>query len=50
MSVDFLNLPEVGIHGNAHMFFVEMNNLEIAAEVEAWIRTNVSVRPSFNWL
>ena len=42
VSVDFLYLPNVGIHGNAHMFFVEKNNLEIAAEVEAWIRSNVT--------
>lgn len=41
VSVDFLDLPKCGIHGNAHMFFVEMNNLEIAAKVEAWIKSSI---------
>ena len=38
-KVDFLDLPTVGIHGNAHLMFLEKNNLEIAAKVEEWIYT-----------
>lgn len=41
VSVDFLELSKVGIHGNAHMFFVEKNNLEIVAKVGAWIKSKV---------
>ena len=41
VSVDFLELSKVGIRGNAHMFFVEKNNLEIAAKVGAWIKSKV---------
>ena len=37
VDVDFLDLPKEGIHGNAHLMFMEKNNLEIAAKVESWI-------------
>ena len=37
VSVDFLDLPKAGIHGNAHFFFLEMDSLEIAARIEEWI-------------
>ena len=39
VTVDFLELSQCGIHGNAHMLFMEKNNLDIAAKIEAWIRT-----------
>ena len=39
--VDFLDLPTFGIHGNAHFMFLEKNNIEIAAAVEAWIRSKL---------
>jgi len=41
VPTDFLDLPQAGIHGNAHFLFMEKNNLEIAARVEQWL-TNVS--------
>ena len=41
VMVDFFNLSQSGIHGNAHFVFLERNNLAIAAEVEHWIRTKV---------
>ncbi|KAL8825380.1 MAG: hypothetical protein Q9191_004453 [Dirinaria sp. TL-2023a] len=41
VMVDFLNLPAFGIHGNAHFLFLEKNNIEIAAAVEAWIRSKL---------
>ena len=41
VSVDFLNLPNVGIHGNAHFVFLEKNNLVIAARVEEWIQRKI---------
>lgn len=31
------DLPQMGIHGNSHFLFQEMNNKEIAALVEEWI-------------
>lgn len=31
------DLPKMGIHGNSHFLFQEMNNKEIAALVEEWI-------------
>ncbi|KAJ7499332.1 hypothetical protein FB451DRAFT_34546 [Mycena latifolia] len=33
VSVEHIGLGDVGIHGNAHMFFMEKNNLEIADKV-----------------
>ncbi|KAF8897146.1 Alpha/Beta hydrolase protein [Infundibulicybe gibba] len=38
VSVEHIHLGDVGIHGNGHMMFMEMNNLEIADQVvEKWI-------------
>jgi len=31
-------LPEMGIHGNSHFLFQEMNNIEIADLVETWLK------------
>lgn len=31
-------LPEIGIHGNTHIPFADLNNLEIADHLEAWLR------------
>jgi len=36
-----LYLASVGLHGNGHMEMLEMNNLEIAAFYEKWLRQNV---------
>jgi pimeloyl-ACP methyl ester carboxylesterase len=43
MNVDYLDLPEVGIKGNAHFSFMEKNNLQISPVVNAWIEKVVSV-------
>ncbi|KAF8654288.1 hypothetical protein AX16_003548 [Volvariella volvacea WC 439] len=37
--LDFLKLEDVGIRGNGHMFFMELNGLEIAEEVGRWMET-----------
>jgi len=37
MDVDYLDLPKIGIKGNAHFSFMEKNNLQISPVVEAWI-------------
>nr|GAT46213.1 predicted protein [Mycena chlorophos] len=38
VSVDHVSLPDVGIHGNAHMFFMEKNNIQIVEQVvQPWI-------------
>jgi pimeloyl-ACP methyl ester carboxylesterase len=41
---DYVNLKDVGIHGNAHMIMVEKNALEIAAFVASWLEDNVEKR------
>lgn len=41
VNVDFLDLPEAGIHGNAHFLFLEKNNLVIATRIEEWIRSKI---------
>lgn len=41
VGVEHINLGEAGIHGNAHMMFMEKNNIEIAEMLESWIaKTN----------
>jgi pimeloyl-ACP methyl ester carboxylesterase len=41
VEVEHINLGEVGIHGNAHMMFMEKNNIEIAELIQRWIvKTN----------
>ncbi|KAF2234675.1 alpha/beta-hydrolase [Viridothelium virens] len=37
VDAQYYNLSEAGIHGNAHFFFMEKNNLEIATHVRKWI-------------
>ena len=37
----WVNLGEVGIHGNGHMMMLEKNNLEIAAFLANWLANNV---------
>ncbi|KAH8896816.1 alpha/beta-hydrolase [Thozetella sp. PMI_491] len=37
VNTDYLNLPKVGIHGNGHMMFMELNSLEIAAKILEWL-------------
>lgn len=38
VKTDYIKLADIGIHGNAHFFFLEKNNLEIAAVVNKWIK------------
>ena len=40
-DVTFLHLPEIGIHGNTHMFMLDKNNLQIADLLLAWIDTHM---------
>lgn len=37
----FLHLPDIGIHGNMHMFMLDKNNLQIADVLLDWIDTHV---------
>lgn len=42
VNVTHIRLESVGIHGNGHMFFMELNSDQIAAEVvEPWIRSSL---------
>ena len=41
VSVDFMNLPQEKIRGNAHFLFLEKNNLAIAAKIEKWLKTRI---------
>jgi dienelactone hydrolase len=36
--------PDVGIHGNSHMFMLDKNNLQIADLILKWIDQNVNQR------
>jgi len=40
VHTDWIKLGEIGIHGNAHFFYLEKNNLDIAAVAESWIRNH----------
>ena len=40
-DVTFMHLPEMGIHGNTHMFMLDKNNLEIADLLLGWIDAHV---------
>lgn len=40
-DVTFLHLPEMGIHGNTHMFMLDKNNLQIADLLLDWIDGHV---------
>lgn len=37
VNADWIKLAEIGIRGNGHFSYLEMNNLEIAAVAEEWI-------------
>ena len=36
-TVDWINLPEIGIKGNSHMLMQDKNNAEIAAVIQKWL-------------
>lgn len=40
-DVTFIRLPDIGIHGNTHMFMLDRNNLQIADLLLAWIDRHV---------
>lgn len=37
VNATWLNLPQVGIYGNAHFIFMEKNNIQIAEQVGGWL-------------
>lgn len=41
VSVQTMRLEDRGIHGNGHMVMLELNNLEVAAALAAWLKENV---------
>jgi acetyl esterase/lipase len=42
-NATLLHLPEVGIHGNSHMYMLDKNNLQVGSLVSKWIDENVQV-------
>ena len=36
-TVDWINLPEIGIKGNSHMLMQDMNSAEIADVIQKWL-------------
>jgi pimeloyl-ACP methyl ester carboxylesterase len=40
-DITFMHLPEMGIHGNTHMFMLDKNNLQIADLLIDWIDSHV---------
>ena len=36
-SVDVVDLPKTGIHGNSHMMMMDKNNLEVAGVIQTWL-------------
>ena len=40
-DVTFMHLPEMGMHGNTHMFMLDRNNLAIADLLLGWIDAHV---------
>ncbi|WGQ10508.1 alpha/beta fold hydrolase [Pedobacter gandavensis] len=35
-----VHLPEIGIHGNTHFLFADLNNVEVADVLSSWLRKN----------
>lgn len=46
ITCDIFNLPEIGIYGNDHMMFQDLNNDIIANHVEDWINHNFPTKTS----
>jgi pimeloyl-ACP methyl ester carboxylesterase len=36
-SVDVIDLPKAGIHGNSHMMMMDKNNIEVADLIQNWL-------------
>ncbi len=43
-DMTFISLPDVGLHGNSHMFMQDKNNLQVADVIINWINTHVKNR------
>jgi hypothetical protein len=41
-KVELVTLPEIGFHGNSHMFMQDRNSLEIADWLLAWIDSHTN--------
>jgi hypothetical protein len=37
-SVDIVDLPKIGIHGNTHMMMMDKNNMAVADVIQAWLK------------
>ena len=46
LTCDIFNLPEIGIYGNDHMMFQDLNNDIIADHIEDWIKQNLPTKTS----
>ncbi len=38
-SIDWVDLPAMGIEGNTHMLMMDNNNEEIADPIQQWMRS-----------
>jgi len=36
-TVDWINLPDIGIKGNSHMLMQDKNNAEVAEVIQKWL-------------
>jgi hypothetical protein len=43
-NVQVMMLSDMGIHGNSHMLMQDMNNLQIADLILAWMDNNLAVQ------
>src|SRR5215470_9925691 len=37
-SVDIIDLPKIGIHGNTHMMMMDKNNMAVADVIQSWLK------------
>jgi pimeloyl-ACP methyl ester carboxylesterase len=43
-DMTFISLPDIGIHGNSHMFMQDKNNLQVAKVLIDWIKHHVEAK------
>lgn len=43
-DMTFVALPDIGIHGNSHMFMQDNNNLQVADIIISWIKKHVKYK------
>lgn len=48
-DMTFVALPDIGIHGNSHMFMQDNNNLQIADLIIKWISNHVKFKNHGHW-